>query len=113
MKCIVLFVLFILFGLWLLVQIIVELIVIDVVVIIICDDFFLVFDFFWQVEVENQGIVIYLVQGFCYIVLFNVQYIEDFNCFNDLFVIIEVCFMVFENDLFILIGCFIDCLCEE
>ncbi len=113
MKRIVLPVLFMLSGLWLPAQVTVELTVTDATVTTTCDDLFSAPDPLWQVEVENQGIVIYPAQGPCYTALPNVQYAEDFNCPSDLPATIEVCFTVFENDPLLPIGCFIDRSCEE
>lgn len=78
-----------------------------------CFDIFSGPDIFFEVNVENQGWVTYPEDGACYTSLPNVQYDEDYGCTSDLPAQVEVCFLVFENDPIIPIGCLIGRSCEE
>jgi gliding motility-associated-like protein len=81
-----------------------------------CTDLFSAPDYFWQLNVENEGWATYPQEGNCYTALPNLQYVASYDCPIDLPAQLQVCFQAFENDeLFyeLGIGCGIDASCLE
>jgi gliding motility-associated-like protein len=81
-----------------------------------CIDLFSAPDFFWQLNVENEGWITYPREGNCYTELPHQQYMAAYDCPVDVPALLQVCFQAFENDDLLYeigVGCGIDASCLE
>lgn len=78
-----------------------------------CDDFFSDPDPLWAVSVEGGDNFVYPQDGNCFNALPNLQYTATYDCPDDLPTEIEVCFLAFENDPLLPVGCLVGPTCLE
>lgn len=81
-----------------------------------CIDFFGgVFDLLFVVEVNGSGYSYYLENLGCYNMLLDMVFQLFYVCFIDILIMVEVCLLVIENDVFFqfLLGCDIEEICIE